>query len=151
MDNATLMFIVSAAGAVISVLVLIIVGMVAWFYQHDGSEKSRRIEFLERQVLDFKEGWMGRNETQGLVGRIEQEFVGKHENLSENVAGIVGSVSELRVLFEHQQLVWTTQLHDLGKELNKTVAEQIGICSKALMDRVKEQFEAIHREAGKSI
>jgi hypothetical protein len=151
MDKETLIFVVAVAGSIISILVMVVIGLISWAYQRDLAEKARRIEFLEKQVLGFKDDWMGRPETQGLVSRIEQEFVGKHKILNETVADIVGSVNELRVLFERQQVVWTTQLHGLGESLNHTVATQIEKCSKALMERVSEQFKTIRADSGKHI
>jgi len=141
MNHETLIFIIAVSGAIISILVVIVIGLISWTYQKDLSEKSRRIEFLESQVLAFKNEWMGRPETQGLVNRVEQEFSGRHDALGKIVSSIAESVSDLRAMVGEQRLSWTQQLHTLGDDLNKTVAAQIEKCSAALMKRVDDQLK----------
>jgi len=141
MEKETLIFVVSVSGAIISILVMIVIGLISWSYQRDLSEKNRRIDYLEKQVTEFKDEWMGRPETQGLVNRVEQVFVRKHEVMSETISEIVESLGNIRILIGEQQLSWTNQIHVLGESINKTVANQIDKCSMALMERVNEQFK----------
>jgi uncharacterized protein YoxC len=137
--------IISVAGAIISLLLAIVIALISWTYRTDRTEKNLRIQSLESTIQKMLTEWMSRPEMQGVVARVEKEFMQKHEVLTEKIDGISKGLGDVRLGLKDIQINLNSQMNSqmahLGESLGTMVSKQIKDCSDSILSRVSEHLQ----------
>jgi predicted PurR-regulated permease PerM len=85
-----------------------------------------RMGKLEKNQDEMKKDWMGKNETNYMVKRVEDKFDGKHDQLSESL--------------DNMAVEWQTALNSAVSQIAKNVSD----CSLNILRQVSIAIKSAH-------